>query len=548
MQGAAGHPVRARKGMVVSSHQLASQVGVDILKKGGNAVDAAIAVGFALAVTHPGAGNIGGGGFLIARMASGEVRTFNFREKAPAAAHPRMFLNEKGEYDEEKHHNSWLSVGVPGTVAGFALAHEKLGKLPLGELIAPAIKLAEGGFPLSWKMAEDFRDAAPRFRKYPASAAQFLKGEGFYEPDEIWKQPDLARTLRRIAEQGRDGFYKGETARLLAAAMKENGGMITEADMAAYQAQELPPLRGTYRGYEILAMRPPSSGGTALIEMLNILEGYDLRDTGYGSAAHLHLMTEAMRRAFADRARWLGDPDFNPDLPVERLTSKEHAAKLRASISPTHASLSDAVRFSEAFESDETTHYSVMDAEGNAVVVTYTIEAWFGTKIVAPGTGFLLNNEMGDFNPVPGLTDETGKIGTEANLAAPGKRMLSSMTPAIVVKDGKPLLLIGSPGGRTIINTVVQVVVNLLDFRMDVAEAIAAPRIHHQWLPDRLNIERRGASPETLERLRSMGHDVRVSGSSRSQGRAMGIYLDPKTGVRMGASDPRDADGAAIGY
>lgn len=548
VQGAAGHPVRARKGMVVSSHYLASQVGIDILKKGGNAVDAAIAVGFALAVTHPGAGNIGGGGFLIARMASGEVRTFNFREKAPAAAHPRMFLNEKGEYDEEKHHNSWLSVGVPGTVAGFALAHEKLGKLPLRDLVAPAIRLAEEGFPLSWKMADDFRDAAPRFRKYPASAAQFLKGDGFYEPDEIWKQPDLARTLRRIAEQGRDGFYKGETARLLAAAMKENGGMITEADMAAYQAQELPPLRGTYRGYEILAMRPPSSGGTALIEMLNILEGYDLRETGYGSAAHLHLMTEAMRRAFADRARWLGDPDFNPNLPIERLTSKEHAAALRASIHRMHASLSDPARFSEAFESDETTHYSVMDAEGNAVVVTYTIEAWFGTKIVAPGTGFLLNNEMGDFNPVPGLTDETGKIGTDANLAAPGKRMLSSMTPAIVVKDGKPLLLIGSPGGRTIINTVVQVITNVLDFRMDVAEAIAAPRIHHQWLPDRLNIERRGASPETLARLRSMGHDVRVSGSSRSQGRAMGIYLDPKSGVRLGASDPRDADGAAIGY
>jgi len=548
VQGTAGHPVRARKGMVVSSHYLASQVGIDILRKGGNAVDAAIAVGYALAVTHPGAGNIGGGGFLIARMASGDTRTFNFREKAPAAAHPRMFLNEKGEYDEEKHHNSWLSVGVPGTVAGFALAHEKLGNLPMKELIAPAIQLADEGFPLSWKMADDFRENAERFRKYPASAAQFLKGDGFYEADQIWKQPDLARTLRRIAEQGRDGFYKGETARLLAAAMKANGGMITEGDMADYQAQELPPLRGSYRGYEVIAMPPPSSGGTALITMLNILEGYDLRDAGFGSAEHLHLIAEAMRRAFADRARWLGDPDFTAGMPIARLTSKEHAAKLRASISGTHASLSDPVRFSEAFESDETTHYSVMDAEGNAVVVTYTIEAWFGSKIVAPGTGFLLNNEMGDFNAVPGLTDETGKIGTDANLATPGKRMLSSMTPAIIVKDGKPLLLIGSPGGRTIINTVVQVVVNVLDFRMDVAEAIAAPRIHHQWLPDRLNIERNGASPETLARLRSMGHDVRVSSSSRSQGRAMGIYLDPKSGVRLGASDPRDADGAAIGY
>lgn len=548
VEGAAGHPVRARKGIVVSSHHLASQVGIDILKRGGNAVDAAIATGFALAVTHPGAGNIGGGGFLIARMANGDVRSFNFREKAPAAAHARMFLDDTGAYDEVKHHESWLSVGVPGTVAGFFLAHEKLGKLPMAELLAPSVRLAEEGFALSWKMADDFRDNAKTFRKYPASAKQFLKGDGFYEPDEIWKQPDLARTLRRIQQQGRDGFYKGETARLLAAAMKENGGIITEADLAAYQAQERAPLRGSYRGYEILTMQPPSSGGTALLEMLNILEGYDLNQAGFGSATHLHLMTEAMRRAFADRARWLGDPDFNPDLPIARLTSKEHAAKLRQGISLTHASLSDPARFGEAFESDETTHYSVIDAEGNAVVVTYTIEAWFGTKIVAPGTGFLLNNEMGDFNAVPGLTDETGKIGTDANLAAPGKRMLSSMTPAIVVKDGKPLLLIGSPGGRTIINTVLQVIVNVLDFRMDVAEAVEAPRIHHQWLPDRLNIERYGASPETLARLRSMGHDVRVSNSSRSQGRAMGIYVDPKTGVRLGASDPRDADGAAIGY
>ncbi len=546
--GVAAQPVRARHGMVVSSHYLASQVGIDVLKKGGNAVDAAIATGFALAVTHPGAGNLGGGGFLIARMANGETRTFNFREKAPAAAHARMFLNEQGEYDTEKHHNSWLSVGVPGTVAGFALAHEKLGKLPLRELIAPAIQLAEAGFPVSWKMADDFRETAKDFRKYPASAAQFLKGDGYYEPDEILKQPDLARTLRRIAEQGRDGFYTGETARLLAAAMRENGGLITEADLAAYQAQELPPLRATYRGYEVIAMPPPSSGGTALIEMLNILEGYDLRATGFGSAQHLHLLAEAMRRAYADRARWLGDPDFNPGLPLARLTSKEHAANLRGTISLAHASLSDPVRFSEAYESEETTHYSVVDAEGNAAVVTYTIEAWFGAKMIAPGTGFLLNNEMGDFNPVPGLTDETGKIGTDANLVAPGKRMLSSMTPAIIVKDGKPLLLIGSPGGRTIINTVLQVVTNVLDFRMDVAEAIAAPRIHHQWLPDRINIERDGASPEVLARLRGMGHEVRVSNSSRSQGRAMGICLDPETGVRMGASDPRDADGAAIGY
>ncbi len=548
--GASQEPVRAKHGMVVSAHSLASQVGVDILKKGGNAVDAAIAVGFALAVTHPAAGNIGGGGFLIARMANGETRAFDFREQAPAGAHARMFLDEKGEYDETKHHESWLSVGVPGTVAGFFLAHEKLGKLPMRELIEPATQLAEKGFPLSWDMTKDFREEAVHFRKYPASAQKFLKSKGadYYEPGEIWRQPDLARTLRRIQEKGRDGFYTGETARLLAEAMKQNGGLITEADLTAYEAKERTPLRGSYRGYEVIAMPPISSGGTALIEMLNILEGYDLRGLGYGSAEHLHLLAEAMRRTFADRARWIGDPAFNPEMPIGRLTSKEYAAALRGSISLEHASVSDAARFAEAYESEETTHYSVVDAEGNAVVVTYTLEDGFGVKIVAPGTGFLLNNEMGDFNAAPGLTDETGKVGTRPNLAEPGKRMISSMTPAIIVKDGKPVLLVGSPGGRTIISTVLQIIVNVLDFDMDVAEAVAAPRIHHQWLPDRIQIERLGASPETVRRLQAKGHTVRWTSSSRSQGRAMCIYVDAQSGLRLGAADPREADAAAIGY
>jgi gamma-glutamyltranspeptidase/glutathione hydrolase len=548
--GASQEPVRARRGMVVSAHYLATQAGVDVLKKGGNAVDAAIAVGFALAVTHPAAGNIGGGGFLIARMASGETRAFDFREQAPAGAHPRMFLHENGAYDETRHHESWLSVGVPGTVAGFFLAHERLGKLPMRELIAPAVQLAEKGFPLSWELARDFRDEAEHFRKYPASAQQFLKNNGadYYEPGEIWRQPDLARSLRRIQEKGRDGFYKGETARLLAAAMKQNGGLITEADLAAYEAKERTPLRGAYRGHEVIAMPPISSGGTALLEMLNILEGYDLRALGYGSAEHLHLLAEAMRRAFADRARWIGDPAFNPEMPIERLTSKEYAAELRRGIHMERASASDPARFAEAYESEETTHYSVIDAEGNAVVVTYTLEDGYGVKIVAPGTGFLLNNEMGDFNAVPGLTDATGKIGTAPNLAEPGKRMVSSMTPAMIVKDGRPLLLVGSPGGRTIINTVLQVIVNVLDFHMDVAEAVAAPRIHHQWLPDRIQIERFGASPETVRRLEAKGHTVRWTSSSRSQGRAMCIYVEPQNGLRLGAADPREADAAAIGY
>lgn len=547
--GASAPPVRAKQGMVVSAHHLASQVGVEVLKKGGNAVDAAIAVGFALAVTHPAAGNIGGGGFLIYRSAKGEVRAFDFREKAPAAAHEKMFLDARGEYDRVAHHDSYLSVGVPGTVAGFFLAHEKLGSLPMKDLLAPAIQLAEEGFPLSWHLAEEFRRLAPRFRQYPASAAVFLKGENeYYEPGEIWRQKDLARTLRRIQEKGRDGFYRGETARLLAEAMKKNGGLITEADLAAYEAKERTPVRGTYRGYEVISMCPPSSGGVALLEMLNILEGFDLQAYGHGSAMHLHLMAEAMRRAFADRARYLGDPDFNPDLPLARLISKEYAAELRRSISLNQASASDPVRFNDVAESEETTHYSVIDAAGNAVVVTYTLEDGYGSKIIAEGTGFLLNNEMGDFNPQPGRTDETGLIGTPPNLVAPGKRMLSSMTPTMLVKDGQTFLLIGSPGGRTIINTVFQVVVNVVDFQMDIGEAIAAARIHHQWLPNVLRVEKGGISPDTARLLRMMGHDVQFSTSSRSQGRAMGIQVDLRTGIRLGAADPREPDAAAIGY
>jgi len=550
-QAVAQLPVRARSGMVVSSHYLASQVGVEILKKGGNAVDAAIATGFALAVTLPGAGNLGGGGFMLVRLANGETRAFDFREKAPAAASDKMYLNAQGVYDGRSNHEGWKSPGVPGTVAGFHLAHAKLGKLPMKDLIAPAIRLAEKGIPMTWAMGDDFRRNADQFRRYPATARIFLKQNGEpYQQGEIWKQTDLAKTLKRIQKKGRDGFYKGETARLLAADMKKNGGLITEADLAAYEARERTPLRGTYRGYEVIGMPPVSSGGTALIEMLNILEGYDLAAAGFGSARHLHLLAESMRRAFADRAKYMGDPDFNPEMgaTVARLTSKEHGAALRRGIEEVRASASDPTSFNERAESDHTTHYSVMDKDGNAVVVTYTLEGWYGSHIVAQGTGFLLNNEMGDFNPQPGRTDETGLIGTPPNLVAPGKRMLSSMTPAIIAREGKPYLLIGSPGGRTIINTVLQVVINVLDFKMDVAEAVAAPRIHHQWLPDRINLEKNATAPEVLKLLESYGHTVRVSESTRSQGRAMGILVEPKTGIRTGASDPRDGDGAAIGY
>lgn len=547
--GASSPPVKARHGMVVSSERHASEVGVQVLRSGGNAVDAAIATGFALAVTHPSAGNIGGGGFMIVYTATGEITAFNFREKAPAAAHAKMYLDENGVYSDPINHDGYLSIGVPGTVAGFFLAHQKLGSKPMRELLAPAIKLAEQGFPVSWGLHEDFSDLAEEFSRYPASAQAFLKnGKEVYQPGEIWKQPDLAKTLRRIQTNGRDGFYKGETARLLAAAMRKHGGLITEEDLANYQAQERQPIHGTYRGYDIYSMSPPSSGGTAVVEMLNILEGFDLRAAGFASAQHVHLLTEAMRRAFADRARYLGDPDFNPDMPIAKLTSKEYAALLRKSISLNQASPSDPVTFNDAYESTETTHYSVVDAAGNAVVVTYTLEYGYGSRIVAEGTGFLLNNEMGDFNPQPGRTDSTGLIGTPPNIVAPGKRMLSSMTPTIVAKDGKPFLLIGSPGGRTIINTVLQVIVNVIDFDMDISEAIAAPRIHHQWLPNRLRVEEFGISKDTERLLQMFGHRVSISRSSRSQGSAMGIIIDPKTGLRLGAADPRASDGAAVGY
>jgi gamma-glutamyltranspeptidase/glutathione hydrolase len=546
--GGSKGPVKARNGMVVTSHRIASEVGVEILRKGGNAVDAAIAVGFALAVTLPAAGNLGGGGFMVVRTTEGEVTAFNFREMAPATAHEEMFLDENGEYSETAHHASHLAVGVPGTVAGFFLAHERFGKLPMKELLAPAVKLAEEGFPVTSYLSSQLARYSGDFQKFPASAKKFLKEGGEpYQPGELWRQPDLAKTLLRIQTEGRDGFYRGETARLIAEEMKRNGGLITKEDLANYEAQERKPIHGTYRGYDIYGMPPPSSGGIAVTEMLNILEGYNLREAGFGSAQYLHLLAETMRRAFADRAKHVGDPDFNPELPVERLTSKEYARTLRGSIDPAKASVSDPATFNEAYESDQTTHYSVIDALGNAVVVTYTLEASFGSKIVAEGTGILLNNEMGDFNPVPCLTDETGKVGTPPNLVRPRKRMISSMTPTIVAKDGKPFLLVGSPGGRTIINTVLQIILNVVDFDMDVAEAVAAPRIHHQWLPDRLRMERFGFSPDTVKLLEAMGHTLDTR-SSRSQGRAMVIQIDPESGLLLGAADPRSGDSAAVGY
>ena len=540
---AARAPVRAKRGMVVSQHFQASQVGLDVLADGGTAVDAAVATAFALAVVHPAAGNIGGGGFLLYRPASGDPAAYDFRETAPAGSSPTMWLRD-GTYDETRHHESHLAVGVPGTVAGLHRAWKEQGKLPWKRLVDPAVALARDGFVVTDVLAQGLRSVLPDMKKYPASVAQFSKAGVPYEPGDVLKQPDLARSLERIAKDGPAGFYEGETARLLEEEMKRNGGLITRADLKAYRAVRRVPVRGTYRGHEILGMPPVSSGGIALITMLNILEGYDLAKDGFGSAANVHRIAEAMRRAYADRARYVADPEFNPDIPVARLVSKEHAAELRRTIDERRASVSDPSRFEWAAESEDTTHLTVVDAARNAVSLTYTLEDWYGVKIVVPGAGFLLNNEMGDFNAGPGLTDRTGLIGTPPNLAQPGKRMISSMTPVILSKDGKLFLTYGTPGGRTIINTVLLGILNVIDFGMNLQEAVDAPRFHHQWLPDQVAYEKNGLSPDTLALLRARGHALE---ERASQGIAQAIRYDAAEDLLEGASDPRDRDGAALG-
>ena len=543
-------PAPARQGMVVSSHYLASEAGQSILKQGGNAVDAAIATAFALAVSLPSAGNIGGGGFLIYHGNDGEITSFNFRERAPQAATLNMYLDEDGKIRDNSNHEGLLSVGVPGTVAGLWMAHQRLGKLAWADLLQPAINLAEKGFPSTWNMQGFLKSLQGKEEAmYAGTKKAFLKkGKDLYEPGELWKQADLAETLKRIQKDGRDGFYKGKTARLLVDFMKKHGGLITEEDLAKYEAVEQAPIHGTYRGHDVYAMAPPSSGGVALTEMLNILEGFNLKELGHNSALYLHVLTEAMRRAYADRAAYIGDPAFNPDMPIERLTSKTYAKDLRGSIDLFKASESDSSRFNQALmahESEETTHFSVVDAEGNTVSLTYTLEYSYGSRLVVEGAGFLLNNEMGDFNPIPGLTNRRGLIGTKPNLVEPGKNMLSSMTPAIVAKDGKPMLAIGSPGGRTIINTVLQVMLNVIDHEMNIGQAIEAGRIHHQWLPDITSFERFAISADTRRLYEMRGHKIRYR---NGQGSAMGILIDRENGLLYGAADSRAFDGKAVGY
>jgi len=545
-RGASRTPVRARHALVASTSPEASKVGLEILERGGNAVDAAVAVGFALAVTHPSAGNLGGGGVMVIRMADGRETTFDFREAAPARATRDMYLDERGDVVTNRSLDGPLAAGVPGSVAGLARARDAYGSRPLRELIAPAIALARDGFEVSWAFSDSLQAAASRLGRNAAARAVFLRPDGSAPvPGSRFVQPDLARTLELIAASGADAFYRGPIADLLVAEMARSGGLIGREDLAAYAPVERPPVTGTYRGVRVVSMGPPSSGGVALVEILNILEGYPLADYGQNASQTIHLVAEAARRAYADRSRWLGDPGFFP-VPVEGLTAKAYAERLRTSIDPAHATPSARVApgTPARTEASQTTHYSVVDAAGNAVAVTTTLNGGYGNGQLVPGAGFLLNNEMDDFSAKPGVPNMFGLVGGEANAIAPGKRMLSSMTPTILVRDGRTWFVTGSPGGSRIITTVLQTILNVVDFGMNVQEAVDAPRFHHQWLPDRIEIEGRGFPADVVRRLEALGHVVSVT---EDMGDVHAILVDPATSLRMGASDPR-MDGLALGY
>jgi gamma-glutamyltranspeptidase/glutathione hydrolase len=537
--------VPSRNGLVVCVSAPACDAGAAVLARGGNAVDAAVTTALALAVTHPSAGNIGGGGFMIVRMPSGEATTFDYRERAPLKSTRTMYLRN-GKIDRSLTAAGYLAPGVPGTLRGLELAHKKFGKLPWKEVVMPAVALAENGFAISAALARDLnREVRGRMAPFPASVAAYGKpGGGEWAAGDRLVLGDLGATLRTIAAAGADAFYKGRIAELIAADMRAHGGLISKDDLASYEAKERAPVRGTYGGYEIVSMPPPSSGGIALIEMLNILEQFDLKSKGLLSAPAIHLEIEAMRRAYLDRARHLGDPDF-VDVPVAKLTSKEYARSLAAGIDPQKASRSvdlgrDIVTTSAA-EPDETTHFSVIDRNGMAVTNTYTLEGGYGSHVVVKGAGFLLNNEMGDFNKKPGETNTGGDIGTAANLIDPGKRMLSSMTPTIIAKDGKLVMLTGSPGGRTIINTVLCIVLGVTEFGLNGRQAVDAARLHHQWLPDNVRIEEKGVQPDVLAALKAMGHDVTAGGR---QGDAHSIWIGPD-GTPYGVNDKRTSDSKA---
>lgn len=543
-------PVRGKHAMVASQHELASKVGVEIMKKGGNAVDAAIAVGLALAVVYPEAGNIGGGGFMLIRTSDGKAHAIDYREMAPAAATRDIYVDPAGELvrGEGSSTIGYRASGVPGTLAGFEMAFKKYGskKLLWSQLVEPARLLAQNGFQLSDRQAGLFKAYKGNLSKYEESNRIFLRGGKYYEEDELFRQPDLAATLGRVERSGAKEFYSGTTARLIADDMKAHGGLITLKDLANYRAKEREPISGTYRGYKVISMPPPSSGGIVLLEVLNMLEGYDIASMGYNSAAKYHVLTEAMRRAFADRAEFMGDPDFS-SVPVDTMINKSYAKKQASTIDLVRASKSSDIGHGDipGGESMDTTHFTVADAAGNVVTNTYTLNDLYGSAVTAKGTGVLLNDEMDDFAARPGKANMFGLIQGEKNSVQPGKRPLSSMTPTIVLrKDGSFWFALGARGGPRIISAVIQSVINVIDHGMNIQAAIDAPRIHHQWFPDEILFEPFGLSPDTRKILESYGH--KFASSPGYVATATGIMVDEK-GVRLGAIDSR-SDGKAVGY
>ena len=540
---AARQPVFARHGMVVAQEPNAADVGVAVLKSGGNAVDAAVAVGFALAVTHPFAGNLGGGGFMLIRLADGRTTFIDFREKAPGKATHDMYLDAQGNPTKDSI-DGWRAVGVPGTVRGLELAHRQYGHKPWAELLAPAIRLATDGFAISHAQAQSFKADAKRLATDPETKRIFLRNGSLYEMGDIFRQPELARTLERIARLGSKDFYEGETAHLLTAAMAKNGGLITLDDLRKYQAVERKPLEGDYHGYHVITSPPPSSGGVGILQMLAMLDGTGYDKTGAGSAETYHYLAEVMRRYYADRNTYLGDPDFVNNR-LSELLDPAYIAKRRATIQPDRATPSDEVSpgLPSGSEGTDTTHFSIVDAEGNAVAMTYTLNNGYGAAVTVPGAGFLLNDEMDDFASKPGTPNMFGLVQGEVNAIAPGKRMLSSMVPTILTKDGKPFLVLGAPGGSTIITAVLQVILNVVDFHMNVQDAVDFPRVHHQWKPDQLAYER-GISPDTIALLEKMGYDIEVA-HPRVLARVEAIEVE--NDFLQGGHDGRGA-GKAAGY
>jgi len=550
-------PVEATRGMVVSASALAARIGVDILKRGGNAADAAVATGMALAVAYPRAGNLGGGGFAVLHLADGRATTIDFRETAPAAATRDMYLDARGQVIPGQSTVGYKAAGVPGTVAGLALLQKKYGsgKLSWAQLLEPARRLAEQGFPVSTAMARDLQASERLLGRFPESRRIFLRDGRDYAAGETFRQPELAQTLQRMQQGGAAEFYTGQTAKLLAADMASHGGIITLADLAAYAPVERAALTGSYRGYDILTMGPPSSGGVALLQMFGMLEPRDVAALGFHSAAQIHLFVEVMRRAFHDRARFLGDADY-VQVPVAHLLDKAYLAGLMQDFDAQHATPGDAPAKAAPAESANTTHFSVVDAAGNAVSITYTLNNLFGGGVTVPGAGFLLNDEMDDFTSKVGVANSYGLMQGESNAIAPGKRPLSSMTPTIVLKNGKPFLVTGSPGGPTIINTVLEVISNVIDFGMNVTRAVDSPRFHHQWQPDEIRHEPYFTSDDTIRLLEAQGYRFgtrrtytnSTAEEGRNQGDAESIMVDPDSGTRLGANDPRSPDSAAVGY